>query len=789
MFPTGLRAATPFESTQSYSHVKKVNANFATYSIDVGGSADMDNSMTSFFDSIEITFQNNESLTIANTGDVSVHNPRVVANSRGRWWSMTSLLEEILEGAETDQEKALHIYEFVRKNRYHDDFVFSGDELHDPVRFFNEFGGGFCDDSGFVGCSLFYHAGLNKTNSSRDPRIRTLKGHMMVEAFVDSGFQFLDMDQQTYYLDLENDIPVGGDAVVQDHYLAVREQAFGPLFTSWTIGDRAAALFGRDDGAMFRAIAGHRIEYSLRPGERIIYRWDNVGKFPADDSQKTSSRKYWGNSLWVFEPGLTEKRLQEDAIKVSSEYFIYEMTTPYSVCGGRIQADFGESSIPDSFTIAVSLDTLNWKQVWSSGGEGKTRCDLKIDEYLEYKRAPPKNTYFVKVGADPTLVKGLKIETDLVVSPLSLPRLHIGKNEVVYSDETAGPHEITISHQWRESSSTTIPDPPALPVFPLPDSVVRATTIPFGWPAVEGSSLYHIQVSRREDMRMAFRPSFDVMVDSNGHHSPFAGLFNPDEKYFWRVRARNEKGVWGVWSPVWSFQWEGPRIPVGVSSKMEVGGITISWEPNPRGSSPVRFEIYGSNEKGFTPSKSPYELRGLGRQQANFLKSTTGHFLKVVSDTPNDPEWNFSFYRIVAVDENGVESGPSNLLELPHPYIYTKPVTTALVGQPYHYQARTLVSLGDLQQRYAEPYFAYWEREGYDFSLVEGPSWMSMDSASGEMTGTPSATDRGFFKVIILCRRTFPFEQEPEEFNAHYFQKDEERYQAEFPQTFLLEVK
>lgn len=179
--------SSSFDPVASRIHTERLVGSYGSYRIAVGGTVDMDNTLTRAYDGVRIAFQNNESLTIANTGAEPVVNPRVVTNDQRRWWSLDSLLDEILEGAGDDQEKALFIYDYVRRNTYHDYPLFTGDELHDPVRYLNEFGAGFCDDAGFVGCSLFFHAGLNRAKFGRDPRVRRLAGHMMCEAAVGGG--------------------------------------------------------------------------------------------------------------------------------------------------------------------------------------------------------------------------------------------------------------------------------------------------------------------------------------------------------------------------------------------------------------------------------------------------------------------------------------------------------------------------------------------------------------------------------------------------------------------------
>jgi hypothetical protein len=136
-----------------------------------------------------------------------------------------------------------------------------------------------------------------------------------------------------------------------------------------------------------------------------------------------------------------------------------------------------------------------------------------------------------------------------------------------------------------------------------------------------------------------------------------------------------------------------------------------------------------------------------------------------------------------------VASGPSELVELPHPFIYSRPVTEVRANQEYVYEVKTLVSLGDLQQRYLDPGADFWEREGYTFELVAGPSWLTLDRDTGVLSGQPSAADLGADRVTIMVRRTFPFEQEPDSHQAKYFQKDHARYQAQYRQDFVLEVK
>jgi hypothetical protein len=777
-----------FEPVRAKSHVEQVRTDRMNYAVDMGGTVDMDNTTTRLYETFEIAFQNNVSLTIANTGNSIVKNPRVITNGRRRWWCMKELLDEILAGAADDQEKALLIWDFVRRHRHHDDPIFADDELHDPVKMLNVFGAGLCDDSGYVGCSLLHHAGLSMQKFGKTPSERTLHGHMMCEAILDSGYQFLDIDENAFYLDLENERPVSGDAIVRDHYLAKRDHTYGPLFKGWQIGEKAAALFGRDDGSTFRAVAGHRIDFDLRPGEQIEYRWDNCGKFASDDSKDKRNRRFWGTSRWIYEPSLTAERIAEDSHSSTGDEVVYEMKTPYAVCGGRVQARFRDASPPATRGVAVSLDGNTWQDVWTGSRTNTVECSVETDEAVQTKLGPAKYVYFVKVTPGAEALESLRIETDLMTSPHALPRLSVGRNEVEYTDDS-DVREVTITHRWRESDNVTPPEPPAHPLSPADGATVAATTVPFQLADSAKAERYHIQVSRRPDMRLPYRPCFDVIIDGTEHEAPFAGMFNPDEPYYWRVRPRDHHGVWGVWSPVWKFHWQGPRVPIEVKHEIRGREIAISWRPNPSGPQPVRYEVYGSDERGFTPSKSRYEVQGLGTRPSNLVGTTTETQMTVVSADADGPGRNRAFYRVVAVDAGNVAGGPSDLIELPHPFIYSQPPQNAVVGESYQYQLKSLACLGDLQYRYAKPNYAFWEAEGHEFQLAEGPSWLTFDPQIGLLSGTPTQEDTGVHQVTVTCRRTYPRELKADDYRSSYFLKRDQRFQAEHRQEFGLIVR
>ncbi len=779
-----VRICCEIVATPERTHREVVTAGHHEYTLEVGGTVDAENSTTRLHGGWETAFQPNITLILENRGDIPVENPRIVINGERNWWTLDSMLAEALRGAKTDQDKIYFIWDFVRRNRHHAHPVFEqgpeARELHDPVTYLNFYGAGFCDDSGSVGAMLYHAAGLNGPDGKTRPFVRALHGHMMCEVFAGENaamgaWQFMDIDEGAFYLDRENERPVSGDELARDHDLGRREFVFGPVFSGWNSAERAAALFGADDERTTRLESGRETRLRLRPGERMEYRWDNVGKFPA--SRPDIERRFYGNSLLVYRPrlsraarrhsvadegGLAEPTVPGAVVSGSGKlaWATVEMATPYPLCGGRVRTRFVGRDPVDRFGIDVSLDNETWHAVFEEEGGGEKLARVDLDPWLDVKKAPPKRRFYVWArlmsarGARSANLRGLVIEADVMVSPEALPRLRLGSNNVVYTDETDTGHEMTITHVWRECDSVVPPEPPSL-VYPPDGATVRDSLLTFRWQPVPDASRYHIQVSRRRDMRIPYRSSFGTVLAETRFGIPFTGVFAPDTTYYWRVRTQDKDGVWGKWSPVSKFEWQGPRVPVNLRHKFDGSTITIHWEPNPRGTRPVRYKVYGSNERGFSVSDEPYEVIDLGERPANLVGVTTNTSMKVVGPDLHGQGYNKCFYRVVAVDEHGTESGCSDYVEMPHPFFYTQPLTEARVGEEYAYAPSILASLGDLQHRYEEPKYKYWDVETYTFSLLSGPPWLSIDRDTGRLTGVPSADGVGAWKVVVSATSQF----------------------------------
>jgi len=290
--------------------------------------------------------------------------------------------------------------------------------------------------------------------------------------------------------------------------------------------------------------------------------------------------------------------------------------------------------------------------------------------------------------------------------------------------------------------------------YPAADAEVAESILTYAWEPVEDATRYYLQVSRRPDFAFPYRTSLDVIVPTTTYVVPFTGIYSPGVTYYWRVRSQDRWGSFGPWSEAQTFTWKGPRVPVNVRLEMAGQTGTLHWEPNPReGAAPVRYAVFGSDEKGFTASREEYTRYTVGRVPGNLIGETEGTSMVVIAPNATSDNMNRAFCRVVAIDANGVESANSDYAEAAHPLIVSAPVTQARVGEAYSYEPVSLRSLGDVQHRYEKPGNTFWDEEQNTFALVEGPAWLAIDAETGALTGTPAAA--GAFPVKIAVTNQF----------------------------------
>ena len=667
-------------------YTREMTASRDEYDISVHGTADMENTMIRRHHTIEIGFQNNISLEVENIGEHAISDPKIIANGRGDWGSAEGILEEALRGARDDQEKLACLWQWMCENRYHELPLFAKTDSFDPVKYYCCYGQGWCGQQAFMAAQLAWRAGFAPPRVKKPPAIRWLNGHVQGEIFLARDYQFWDSDQEAFYLLRDNETPASGDDVARDRDLASRELHDGPFFKGWKHSRKRATLFGDDDRKTFeRKKPVHRISWTLRPGEKIIYRWDNIGKYTTGypKEKRNEPPRFFGNSKAVYQPRFHLKDCLPYQMKncvffkdpdgntcirgtKKDSCVVFHVKTPLVMCGGRINAKCLSHSGKDRVILSFSEDEKNWYTLdEGKNPPGKIVLTGSLDPFFHRRPFEGKGAleYFIRIdlssgnsegGVD---LRSIRFETDLMASPLYLPRLVTGQNRVKYTDRTSHPHRIRVTHRWIESDNVRPLQPPEI-LAPLEGEVISETIPEFRWGDHPRAPYHQIQVSRRPDFRIPFRTAFHTIITSNTYRARFPGMFSSGDPYYFRVRYLGKEGIWGEWTTGVKFLWNGPHPPVGLELKNAGERFILSWKPNPRGTRPVSYEIHGSNEKGFS-IPPPGEIK----DAVSCIGITKTTHISMGDETHPSP--CFHFYRVVAVDENETKSGPSDYVRIP----------------------------------------------------------------------------------------------------------------------------
>jgi hypothetical protein len=195
------------------------------------------------------------------------------------------------------------------------------------------------------------------------------------------------------------------------------------------------------------------------------------------------------------------------------------------------------------------------------------------------------------------------------------------------------------------------------------------------------------------------------------------------------------------------------------------GAGVLRWKANPAGRPAAKYRVYGSDEKGFTASDERFQSSvGITKTEmaawnpwfpANFIAETAATEMPVLGAGATAPAANKTYYRVMAVDERGKRSGPSDFAAAPRPVVTSTPPTAAKVGAEYRYPLAFNRSLGDLTARMKDgnQVNGYFDIDKPKFSLDQAPAWLKIDPATGLLSGTPDVAGKATVAVTVTLER------------------------------------
>lgn len=748
-------------------HVQVIAEGSSHYVITQGGTMDGQNCRLpqSAYEAFQQTWESNRSVRMENIGTADVINPWL-SNGRNNFRTLSEIAAAAVQPGMSAGEKAYALWWQEIQYRYHWN---NGDntELCDPVKVFNVYGFNTCGNDSICMAGLLRKAGLTRIAPCR------AVGHCISQTFYDSRWHLLDGDMDAVYLLRDNQTIAGEQDVVHDRDLVRRTHTHGLMESDGDHrGDQHEASLYVVEGPVSgdrNCIDGTSMNMTLRPGEAITWRWGhlnpiklhaNPGKFPDTICDGLwEYRPDFGNETW--RKGATRvEGITSDASGLGAEAgrtgsIVWSLHCPYVFIGGRLEVE-GQGAV-----FSLSWDGKTWQDI-----------NAEFDKAFA-AQTPARYDYQLRCQLTGSArLKRLGIVNDIQMAPMALPGMVIGENNFTYQDQTPRERKVRITHEWVERSAWKAPEAPPAAVFPRDGSEVDGTDLVFQWQAPadlhDGRIAdYHFELSSYADMRWPLSMSFAKLGSRTAdggkprYTLPAPGLLNPDTRYYWHVRAKSDKGVWGAWSKTWSFTAHAPTPPVEVRVEFDSQrGIGIlHWKPDTFGARPVKYRIYGSDEKGFSASDAPYkEDIGISKDlpstfPANFIAQTDATELAVLGEGVDLPAANKTYYRVVAVDEKGKRSGTSDYAQAPRPIIYSKAVSSASVGLPYRYQVRANSSLGDLTARQihtgANEIASFWSIEKPRYAIGNGPGWLVIDPVTGILSGTPN--EPGKVEIVVTA--------------------------------------
>jgi hypothetical protein len=108
------------------------------------------------------------------------------------------------------------------------------------------------------------------------------------------------------------------------------------------------------------------------------------------------------------------------------------------------------------------------------------------------------------------------------------------------------------------------PDPVEL-LSPADEAVLNVRSVAFSWLAGTGVAAYELQAAT--DPKFASPVADNTFVPATGDTVTLAVDVGPDDRYYWRVRARNADGVWSDWSPSRWFELQRYRVVASVKTQ------------------------------------------------------------------------------------------------------------------------------------------------------------------------------------------------------------------------------
>ena len=646
---------------------------------------------TSFFSSVRIS----------NEGKDTVINPRLTLNGFQMPLTTKELISALTHDSPDALDRILRVFYTMTRYAAHENIP-SADRIY-PLGFFLNYSYGYCFDQTMIHGMLWEVMGYPW-------RIADPMNHSTAEVqYAKNGETILlDTDFNAFYLKYDNWTIASAQDVWVDPLLVLRSthereyhrfpwQEGDPVVDMWGSSEKMAALYGNAQNRPLdttTATGPHLREtfaIQLRPGES--YGWhSDKNKYHESLKEHEATRRVSKQLVWETDLDLSKpyhrwfingKQTQQSSsdsrhVTIDNDHpWIIPYRLLFPVLGVdlflKVDSDSENMARNGSLVLSIALKTPA-KTVDEDVPLGKLiDRSYSLDRLLQKLSYPVRNLEVLISLKSPgnnsgksLNIKGLQIRLFYQSTAFACRSPQLGQNNIIYTDASKDRHvRIEIETHPATVQLTLFSEG----VFsPSGGKEVAESALRFLWPAVldGGAAGYQWQVSAHQDMRYPLSPTFERLVygtflrHENGNvifELPWRGMLPIGKELFWRVRPYDSNNLAGDWSPVQSFKIRGPGVPQHIRLAEKDGKRILVWEPDPKGTVPVTYEIHTSSLEGFMPTDKRHRILGMSLSEVMKYQWTDVYATDwplvppTLLTTTRQKEW-------MVFDENG----PKNIL-------------------------------------------------------------------------------------------------------------------------------
>ncbi len=717
-------------------------------------------------------YSNLHEVWIQNSSDSPIRNPMILINDSKLWTTPLDIEEGLVIDSDFDETARL-LWNRFAGHSVHRYYPYEGFRAGTPVDLLTNFGYGICYNRSAAFTRLpsneaqvSYDLVSNKHTVSEYKRGgRT--------AVMDTDLNSFYLDLSNGGLASKYDVSMDRYLIKRTHHYG-RQYAYDRVlneyvayFYSHNPNNNPESLIEPVD---------YSLEYDLVPGETLSLDYTPGRFFFSEyffqaNSDEIANGRFsydWiesSNSYYLQDENLSNLRVENGGIVKSGEdvpaVFSYRLDHGFQIVYLQLYFDFSDRDLSSVHSIQVSSDSITWRSPTSESMEGTM---LKAE--FDLQAVPYKGRAYVRMTVEDESSKfslrNFGYTSHFQINRLALPQLKCGSNIIRATHDSPYDVPLSIGISFNERSSD-IPAAVDAPVFPSDGEDVFGELGRFSWdhPSSDAEIVNYEFILTSDTLSgMPLAPNFSAYTGapdysevlslvSNGRtaqSNPISllnpseykrfrysdndpgrlssdtnltkfvvheeGFFSSGETYYWRVRPLSASGVWGPWSPYFSFMIRKIMPPV----MLEVTESEIRWKPNGQGVPAEHFEVHASNEYlGFEPNEST-------------LLAVTPDTVYDIGDEP------FTFYRVIALDSVGLKSEVSEYVSRPYPYVTNRPEDVH-VDSAFTYT----IEFSEIYYPLVSSEDHYFEiRDSVRFQVVDMPPWLTFNYSNGAFEGIPT---------------------------------------------------